>query len=257
MCAINEVFVSKPNLPQGRVTLAAVSGQYPKIIKALEERGIRCITTEADPRLQTPVMYHADMQMFHLNDNRTFVLQGEQSLKNKLLAEGFEVAETSKPPIANYPGDVRCNALNLGDRVFASMGGVDNTIFAVVQDMGLRTIHVSQGYTKCSTAVVSENAFITMDAGIGAAGKFMGVDIMIIPERRILLEGYDYGFIGGCCGLIDKNVLAFTGRLDSLDFEKPIIDFLDKYNVQAIELTQDPIIDIGGILPLKIALETE
>ena len=78
MCAINEVFVSKPNLPQGRVTLAAVSGQYPKIIKALEERGIRCITTEADPRLQTPVMYHADMQMFHLNDNRTFVLQGEQ-----------------------------------------------------------------------------------------------------------------------------------------------------------------------------------
>ena len=85
----------------------------------------------------------------------------------------------------------------------------------------------------------------------------MGVDIMIIPERRILLEGYDYGFIGGCCGLIDKNVLAITGRLDSLDFEKPIIDFLDKHNVQAIELTQDPIVDIGGILPLKIALETE
>ncbi len=257
MCTIKETFVSKPNLPQGRVTLAAVSGQYPKIVKALEERGIRCITTEPDHRLQAPVMHHADMQMFHLNDNRTFVLRGESALKNKLEAEGFAVAETSVPPTANYPGDVLCNALHMGEKLFASMGGTDNAIYAIANEMGLKTIHVNQGYTKCSTAVVNDSAFITMDAGIGAAGKFMGVDIMIIPERRILLEGYDYGFIGGCCGLIDKNVLAFTGRLDSLDFEKPIIDFLDKHNVQAIELTQDPIIDIGGILPLKVAVETE
>lgn len=255
MCAVKEIFVSKPNLPEGRVTLAAVSGQYPKIIKALEERGIRCITTEPDERLQAPVRSHADMQMFHLNDNRTFVLKGERSLKAKLEAEGFLIAETEHPPVANYPGDALCNALNLGDKFFGCMGAVDNTLFSIVQEMGLRTIHVSQGYTRCSTAVVNDSSFITMDAGIGAAGKFMGVDIMIIPERRIILEGYDYGFIGGCCGLIDKNVLAFTGRLDSLDFEKPIIDFLDKHNVQAVELTQDPIIDIGGILPLKIAAE--
>ena len=255
MCTVNEYFVSRPNLPEGRVTLAAVSGQYPNIIKALEKRGIRCITTEPDGRLQTPVQSHADRQMFHLNDNRTFVLKGEQALKNKLEAEGFMVAETVYPPTANYPGDVPCNALSLGDKLFASMGAVDNSIFAIAQEMGLRTIHVSQGYTRCSTAVINDSAFITMDGGIGAAGKFMGVDIMIIPERRILLPGYDYGFIGGCCGLIDKNVLAFTGRLDSLDFEKPIIDFLQKYNVQAVELTQEPIIDIGGILPLKIAAE--
>ena len=52
--------------------------------------------------------------------------------------------------------------------------------------------------------------------------------------------------------MIDKNVLAFTGRLDSLSFEKPIRDFLEEYHVQAVELTDGPMIDIGGILPLKV-----
>lgn len=252
MCKLNSSFVEKANLPQGRVTLAAVSGAHPEIVSALEARGIQCITTEPDTRLQAPVASHADMQMFHLGGNRTFVLRREQSLKSKLEEVGFEVAETSNIPVAAYPGDVLCNALQIGDKFFASVGAVDPSIFSVAESMGLRTIHVNQGYTRCSAAVVDSGSIITMDAGMGAAAKFMGLDIMIIPERRIVLDGYDYGFIGGCCGLIDKDVLAFTGRLDSLDFEKPIIDFLSEHNVQAVELTQGPMIDIGGILPLKV-----
>lgn len=255
MCTVKEEFVSRPNLPQGRVTLAAVNGAYPKIIKALEDRGIRCIKTEPDYRLPVPVAGHADMQMFHLNGNRTFVLKGERALKSQLEEAGFIVAETENPPVAQYPGDVLCNALQIGDKLFASVGAVDPGIYSIAESMGLRTIHVNQGYTRCSTAVIDEKSIITMDAGTGAAGKFMGLDIMIIPERSIVLEGYDYGFIGGCCGLIDKNVLAFTGRLDSLNFEKPIIDFLSERNIQAVELTNEPMIDIGGILPLKVAAE--
>ena len=255
MCTIKENYVSRPNLPQGRVTLAAVSGKYPQIVAALEKRGIRCITTKPDARLQPPVSDHADMQMFHLNENRTFVLKGEQELKQRLEQAGFMVAETANPPIATYPGDVLCNAMQIGDKLFASVGAVEPTIYSVAESMGLRTIHVNQGYTKCSTAVINENAIITMDAGIGAAGKFMGLDIMIISERHIQLPGYEYGFIGGCCGLIDKNVLAFTGRLDSLSFEKPIQEFCKKHNVQIVELTDEPMFDIGGILPLKVAAE--
>lgn len=255
MCTIKEEFVSKPNLPQGRVTLAAVSGKYPEIIAALEKRGIRCITTEPDLRLPQPVSDHADMQMLHLNDNRTFVLKGEQALKMQLAEEGFLVAETANAPIATYPGDVLCNALRIGDKMMACVGGVDAGIYSIAENMGLRTIHVNQGYTKCSTAVIDENTIITMDGGIGAAGRFLGLDIMIISERHIQLPGYEYGFIGGCCGLIDKNVLAFTGRLDSLGFEIPIRRFCEEHNVEIVELTDLPMIDIGGILPLKVAVE--
>ena len=255
MCTVKETFVSRPNLPQGRVSLAAVSGEYPEIIEALEARGIRCITTEPDPRLQAPVAAHADMQMFHLDSNRTFVLRGEQELKKQLEEEGFLVAETINPPIATYPGDVLCNALRVGDKLLASVGAVDSNIYSIAETSGIRTIHVNQGYTKCSTAVLDENTILTMDAGIGAAGRFMGLEIMIIAERHIQLPGYEYGFIGGCCGLIDKNVLAFTGRLDSLGFEKPIREYCAEHGIEIVELTQNPMLDIGGILPLKVYTE--
>ena len=45
-------------------------------------------------------------------------------------------------------------------------------------------------------------------------------------------------------------MLAFTGKLDSLECAAEIRAFLEKHCVQYIELTQNQMIDIGGILPL-------
>lgn len=53
MCAVKERFVEKPNLPESKVTTAAVSGAYPEILEALKAHGIRCVTTEFDTRLRT------------------------------------------------------------------------------------------------------------------------------------------------------------------------------------------------------------
>lgn len=77
--------------------------------------------------------------------------------------------------------------------------------------------HVNQGYTRCATAVVAKDAIITMDLGIRALAQFLGIDVLLVHEENVFLDGYDYGFLGGCCGLIDKNVVAFTGKLDSLE----------------------------------------
>ena len=41
MCAVKERFVEKPNLPESKVTTAAVSGAYPEILEALKAHGIR------------------------------------------------------------------------------------------------------------------------------------------------------------------------------------------------------------------------
>lgn len=252
MCIKAENFVCRPNLPQGRVSLAAVSGEYPEVLQALEKRGISCVATVPDPRLQAPTAYHADMQIFHLNENRIFVLKGERALRERLEAAGFIVAETASEPSARYPDDVLCNALQISDKLLANLGSVDPLIYNYIEALGLRTIHVNQGYTRCATAVVNDHAVITMDSGIYAAAQFMGMDALLIPERGISLNGYDYGFIGGCCGLIDTNTLAFTGALDSLDCAARVRCFLEKHQVRAVELTQNRMLDIGGILPLKV-----
>lgn len=183
MC-MNETFVKQPNLPAGRVTLAAVSGAFPEIPDALEAYGVACIRTEADPRLQPQIAHHADMQIFHLDQNRIFVLKGEQALRKKLEAAGFAVAETAAEPAAKYPGDVLCNALLLGNKLLANLGSVDPLIYSFVETLGLQTIHVNQGYTRCATAVVNDHAIITMDDGIYAAAQFMGRMHCTSPSTR-------------------------------------------------------------------------
>ena len=57
MCAVKERFVEKPNLPESKVTTAAVSGAYPEILEALKAHGIRCVTTEFDTRLPDPIAH--------------------------------------------------------------------------------------------------------------------------------------------------------------------------------------------------------
>lgn len=250
MCAVKERFVEKPNLPESKVTTAAVSGAYPEILEALKAHGIRCVTTEFDTRLPDPIAYHADMQMFHLDKGRTFVLRGEEALKKQLTDIGYQVAETAMTPEPKYPKDVLCNMLNLNGTVLANLGVMDPNIYTCLEDADLKMRHVNQGYTRCATAVVAKDAIITMDLGIRALAQFLGIDVLLVHEENVFLDGYDYGFLGGCCGLIDKNVVAFTGKLDSLECAAEIRAFLEKHCVQYIELTQNQMIDIGGILPL-------
>lgn len=229
MCAVKERFVEKPNLPESKVTTAAVSGAYPEILEALKAHGIRCVTTEFDTRLPDPIAYHADMQLTDI---------------------GYQVAETAMTPEPKYPKDVLCNMLNLNGTVLANLGVMDPNIYTCLEDAGLKMRHVNQGYTRCATAVVAKDAIITMDLGIRALAQFLGIDVLLVHEENVFLDGYDYGFLGGCCGLIDKNVVAFTGKLDSLECAAEIRAFLEKHCVQYIELTQNQMIDIGGILPL-------
>ena len=71
-----------------------------------------------------------------------------------------------------------------------------------------------------------------------------------IQKGFISLPGYDYGFIGGCCGKLSKNILAFTGKIESHPDYNNIKDFCRNYNVNVLSLTNDDLLDIGGILPI-------
>lgn len=72
----------------------------------------------------------------------------------------------------------------------------------------------------------------------------------MLSKGQIKLSGYSYGFIGGCCGFIDKNLIAFNGKLSTYNDAGKIKNFLRKYNVNYVELTDKPLTDIGGIVPI-------
>jgi hypothetical protein len=113
-------------------------------------------------------------------------------------------------------------------------------------------VPVKQGYTKCSTCVVGENAIITADASIANAALANSVETLLIRSGHIALPGFDYGFIGGAAGLIDNSLLAVCGKLASHPDSGAIRAFCTARCVNIVELADRPLIDIGGIVTLEI-----
>lgn len=242
-------YIINPRLPENPVSTVVISGENKRIIEQIGLLGINTITTNADDRLQEQVQYHADMQMCHLNGNRTVVLK-KDILKDKMTDLGFNVTETLSEPMPTYPSDILCNALILNQMLIAKLDSIDNTIIDFATKEGMIIINVAQGYSACATAVISNNAAITADSGIHKALTDKGMDILKIKNNGIELNGYDTGFIGGCCGLIDKDKILFTGKIDSHTDSDIIKEFLNKHKMRIVELDNDRLIDIGGITPI-------
>ena len=75
--------------------------------------------------------------------------------------------------------------------------------------------------------------------------------MLLIRPGWIKLPGYNTGFLGGSCGKLSPDKLAFTGQLSSHPDGKAIRAFLEQRGVAAVELSHGPLVDTGGILPLK------
>lgn len=245
---MNMKYVEKPNLPQSRVGVVAISESASDAIAKLNLLGIETVKITPDFRLPAPVRSHADLQLLHIGGNTLFT-QSEHLCTGEL-SEQFHFMKINKIPGNKYPDDVRLNCAIIGNIIICNKKTVAREILEFAEKANLTTVNVNQGYTGCSVCVVNENAIITDDESIfSAAGNYLN-DAQLISKNSIRLDGYNYGFIGGCCGKIDKNKIAFNGAIESHSDYKMIIDFLSRNNVECIELHQDRLTDIGGILPL-------
>lgn len=241
--------VFSPRVPRTKVKLALVSGEYPFLAEFLRKQGIEPILTEADERLPKPVRFHPDMQLCKLNEECMFVLKNG-GLARKLSAYNINARETAAEPCEAYPNDAICNALALNECFVCSEKSIDRAVAAEADRLGYKTVSVKQGYTACSVAVVDERSVITADAGIAKTLAENNFAVLRISPGFIKLPGYDYGFIGGCCGLIAPKVLTVTGRLSNHPDGEVIGRFIAERGVSVIEMTDGELLDVGGIIPL-------
>lgn len=248
-CKKEMKYLTKPNLPDSRVLSVAISHLAGEsTIKKLNELGINTKIIPSSTFLPEPVNSHADLQILHMGNNVIFC-QNEHLCTGELFKD-FKIHIINEKVGNSYPDDVRLNCAIIGNNIICSRKTISYDVIEYAESTGLNIINVNQGYSKCSICVINENAIITDDESIfTAAGNFFN-DVMLISKGSIGLKGYDYGFIGGCCGKIDKDKIVFNGRIESHKDYKKIIDMFQKYNVKCIELCDSPLIDIGGILPL-------
>ncbi len=241
-------FIKNSNLPTGEVTAVVISVEATQAIKTLTSFGIDIISVNRNNFLPAPVASHADLQLLHLKENK-FLLSSEHlftgELQNKINAENIGARLGNK-----YPDDVLLNCKIIGSNIILNKRTVAREVLDFACNEGLNIIDVNQGYSGCSICVINESAIITDDESIFRAAQNFLNDVLFISKGSIRLKGYGYGFIGGCCGKISDNKLAVNGRIESHNDYKLITDFCAKHNVDIVELTDEQITDIGGILPI-------
>lgn len=192
---------------------------------------------------------HPDM-LLHITDNQHIILHKDvpKTFIESLYGLGLSISLSDSSLQSNYPSDIILNAITLPNYFIHYLDYTDRTLLSIVNKSSKKLIKVKQGYTKCSTAIVTDNAIITSDRGIASALMSEGIDVLLIPPGDINLPGLNYGFIGGCCGLLEKNLLAFYGSLEYYKYGKEIFSFLKKHNVEPIFLRNGKLIDRGSIL---------
>ncbi|EJP6473272.1 hypothetical protein NHI66_002614 [Clostridium botulinum] len=217
----------------------------------LEKRNIKVILCPSSHLLYPAVCGHPDM-LLHIIDNKTIIAHKNidkefvESLKNL----GINVILSSKSLENTYPEDIILNALNIRDIFMHKLNYTDPNLLSFIKHKKL--LNINQGYSKCSTAIVSQNAVMTSDIKIEKLLKKNDIDVLLLPPGDIILPGLDYGFIGGTCGLLDNNILAFYGDLNMYRHGNKVANFLKKHNVKPMFLSKGKLIDRGSIFCVDI-----
>lgn len=202
-------------------------------------------------KLYESIQGHVDILLSLLNDKTLLFHRNiDKNFVDGITKLGFTVKFTNKSLEKSYPKDIILNGVNLKDYFIHNIKYTDSILLDNVRDKKL--INVKQGYTKCSVAIVNDKAIITSDIAIAKTLEAYNFDVLLLPPGDILLEGLNYGFIGGTCGLVDKNILAFFGSLDKYAYGREVKEFLKKHNVEPYYLSDGTLIDRGSIFTASL-----
>lgn len=233
-----------------------LSGSEPGIIRKLNTLGYNTVICEANDSLDSAVRSHADCALFTPDGNTYFT--GENNYNNivNILTKG-ECKEKEKKAIykvydikSPYPGDVKLNAKTFGRKILCNRNHISREIADFAENNGFELMHCNQGYAACSTVKLNDYAAITDDESVYNTLSANGIDTIIVSKGSVKLNGFDYGFIGGCCGTIENNLIIFTGSIDRHCDSEKIKTFLIKHGMNYFCLTDGDLIDIGGIIAL-------
>ena len=198
-----------------------------------------------------PLSCHPDMFCFNLGKS-DWIFFDEVYKTNKNIIDSLDinVIVTKNPVSCEYPRDVGLNAAIVGNNLICNVKYTDIKIIDHAYFTGKNIIDVKQGYANCSVCTVGENAVITSDASIYSRAVQNKIDVLLIEKGHINLDGYDYGFIGGCSGLINKNRLVFTGNIELHPHYLDIKNFCEGRGVEVISLSNKKLYDYGSLLEI-------
>lgn len=225
-----------------------MSDKYPCFVREIEKLGHTVISSDTVAIFPIPEQKHADMQILPIN-NYIFILNECTVLAKNI--PNYRLIYCDKKAGKKYPENILLNFLFLNNTLYGKLSAIDKNLLDYCEENNIKTVNINQGYARCSTLVLNENAVITSDLSIEKALKNDGVEVLLISSGNIILDGYDYGFIGGASGKIDNNTVVFLGNVKNHPDYRRIENFCENHNISIKIICKDmPLTDIGGIVKI-------
>ena len=224
------------------------------IKKALSNQGLDVIILPADNRHAPQVSSHADMLLFVL-DNTVFCneayYKNHQLIFDKIKEYGYQINSSEFNISSKYPNDVALNQAVIAKNIFGLSKSCAKSILDCANKQGYEYHSIKQGYTKCSTLILGDKGIISADSTIINTAKKLGISTLKIENspEEIVLNGYDYGFIGGASAVYEKTVFFF-GNIMLHSQGREIVKFCRDNGFETVSLSQTRLCDIGGAIIL-------
>lgn len=245
---MNERFLENPNLPENKVITVFANIDENALKSVFDELAIKVVQVAENSLLDAPVCRHADILANYVGKSTFLADKNQVELCNFIKDNSGKtiIIENIKSP---YPNDCLLNFADIGDYIICNKSILTEEIVKYLPKKEI--IDVKQGYSKCSVCICKRNTIITDDISVyNAVLQYDNINSLLIEKGSVLINKYDYGFIGGCCGLINKNTLLFNGDLSlHSDFDK-IKKFLYDNDVNYIDIKGKTLTDIGSIIPI-------
>lgn len=241
-----------PFIPLNKANIVVVDNRIDEESKLiLKKMGLKVITTTKCEDVHKGISYHPDIVMHPVNHNTLVVAPNVFDYYEEMFfGMGIKLIKGEKRLSRNYPNDISYNVGRVHGYAVHNFKYTDEKLLFYLKKENLDFIDIKQGYSKCSMAVVDESAIITSDCAIQKKLIPYGIDVLLIQPGHIILEGFDYGFIGGCCGNLSKNDIVFSGELDSHPDSYKVFAFLKKYKKNVYFLSKNKLVDLGTIITL-------
>ena len=221
------------------------------MIEKLKENDDLIIPTLDINCILSSVSTHPDIQIHQADNNTIFCAPEVYEYYKEQIPDRIKIICGSVGLGGTYPDDCAYNISVIGKYVLCNTKAADKKILDYHNSKNRVIVHTNQGYTKCNICIINQNTVITEDVGLHNTINRNCPDINshLIPKGEVLLEGFEFGFIGGASFTNYKTVVWF-GDIKRLSYYKKIEEVLAKNNMESLCLSKSGLLDLGGIICL-------
>lgn len=234
-------FVKIPYLPQGRVIVG---------VGDIAIEGVKTIKPYTIASLSESMQHHADLSFCYLGDAVAVCApEAFDYYSDALDFCGIKLIKGEKSLGSNYPYDAAYNVAIVGKGLYCKTAIADKVLLKTAESMGYRIHDIKQGYAKCSVCPVDEKSAISADMSFYKRATEDGVEVLLITNEGIRLDGFANGFFGGCSYMPEKGVLEVKGDITTLPQHEKIEKFLAERGI-SVGKGNGEVIDFGSFIPI-------